>query len=93
LVQLGSSHTIFFEKLAYMFERIGDRLPGYGEYCDRVLKRWSKIPTTEEQKTALDNRCQRLVKALTYVYADIIQFCQEACRIFSTSKKGRAYVL
>jgi hypothetical protein len=71
-----------------MFEKIGDILPGYAEYYERVVQRWTKITATDVQRTSYDIRRMRIFKALSYVYADVVQFCQEACKIFSAKKGG-----
>jgi hypothetical protein len=75
-----------------MFSQLSDTLPGYSEYYDRVVQRWKRTTTTQEQAEALIARQARLAKALSYVYADIIQFCQAACSIFSTKRGGKSTV-
>ncbi|KAI9830344.1 MAG: hypothetical protein M1819_005725 [Sarea resinae] len=72
---LSSNYPNFFEKLAEMFEKIFLRLPSYEDQIRRL--RGSASSTSQP----------RLIRALSYVYADIIQFCRDACKIF-TNKRG-----
>jgi hypothetical protein len=74
--KLGSNVITFLEKFSEMLERIMHTLPSYHEHIHRLR---NIIPPSSES---------RLRKALSYVYADIIQFCQQACIIFS-GKGGR----
>ena len=60
-----------------MFERNGQRLPHYKRHIELFKARGHTSP--------------HLLTALSHVYADIILFCQEACEIFSTKKKGARY--
>ncbi|KAF3025563.1 hypothetical protein E8E14_011236 [Neopestalotiopsis sp. 37M] len=90
---LASNFSSFLDKLLAMFEKIGDRLPGYAEYYRRVLDRHvfgqsglanpkidiKKIPKFEST---------RVLKVLSYIYKDLLQFCQEACRLFDTKRRG-----
>ncbi|KAF4453686.1 NACHT domain-containing protein [Fusarium austroafricanum] len=88
---LGTNFTTFLDKILSMFEKLGDRLPGYAEYYERVVVRWKKVSANDGQRASYEARTTRMVKALSYVYADILQFCQEACRIFSTKSGGSRY--
>ncbi|KAH0542496.1 hypothetical protein FGG08_003092 [Glutinoglossum americanum] len=76
--QLGSNYISFLEKLSDMFEKMSVTLPVYEEYIRtlkaRALSRGQPVS-------------RRLLKALAYVYSDIIQFCQYACNLF-TKRKG-----
>ena len=72
---------VFVEKLADMFGNIAERLPQYKEHIGRLQSRRNNDRGDTMSLT-------RLLGALSYVYADIIQFCQDACRIFSTKRKG-----
>lgn len=75
-----------------MFERICERLPGYSEYHDRIVARHKNpsLPmSTPDSPSSL--RRGRIVKTLSYIYADIIEFCQDACKIFATKRHGVRY--
>jgi hypothetical protein len=77
-----------------MIQKIGEALPAYEEYYQMFVTRRRKaeseasgsLPT---QTLPTQIRHHRLYKALSYVYADIMQFCQEACKIFSTKRGGQ----
>lgn len=75
-----------------MFEKITDRLPLYADYYEQVVKRWDKIEANEHHRKAYETRKLRVAQSLGYVYADIIEFCQDACKIFS-SKQGGMFLL
>ena len=79
VMQLSSNFVSFFEKLADMLHRILARLPNYAEHLERLRRR------------AQFQDGSRILEALSYVYADIIQFCQAACKIFTT-KRGVEYL-
>lgn len=76
-MQLSSNFVSFFEKLADMLDRILARLPNYAEHLERLRRRAS-----------FQDR-SRIFEALSYVYSDIIQFCQSACKIFMTKTGGQ----
>ncbi|KAK7427391.1 hypothetical protein QQZ08_006160 [Neonectria magnoliae] len=88
---LGTNFNDFLEKIVSMFEKLSDRLPGYAEYHERIVKRWEKILANNDQLEAYEARRLRMAKSLSYIYADIMQFCQECCKIFSTKKGGARY--
>jgi hypothetical protein len=62
-----------FEKIAQMFDRLKQRLPSYH---DHVLRLREDCPEAAKSD---------LCKALAIVYADILQFCQDACGLFQMS--------
>jgi hypothetical protein len=70
-----------------MFERITQRLPAYREHYERFLRRRRTQPQIPDVSSPGD---VRVVQALSYVYEDIIYFCQEACKIFATKKGGKS---
>jgi predicted O-linked N-acetylglucosamine transferase (SPINDLY family) len=75
--QLGSNYISFLEKLSHMFEVIASKLSVYEEHA-RIL-----------QARAVERKQQvsiRLIKALAYIYSDIIQFCQYSCNLFAKRK-------
>jgi len=61
-----------FERLAHLLGRIRQELPSYQDYVGRV----------EADPRGLDK--EALGTALAFVYADILRFCRDACRFFST---------
>ena len=66
-----------FEKLAQMLDRMRQRLPSYH---DHILRLHDDCP--EALKSHLG-------KALAFVYADVLQFCQDACALFKMSPNGK----
>lgn len=96
--QLGTNFTTYLEKIVSMIEKIGQSLPAYEEYLKLFSARRKKlvIETSEydeESSFQLEFCNHRLYKALSYVYVDIIQFCQEACNIFGTKRGGMYFIL
>ncbi|ETS79334.1 hypothetical protein PFICI_09187 [Pestalotiopsis fici W106-1] len=85
---LASNFSSFLDKLLAMFEKIGDRLPGYAEYYRRLLTR-QVLGNTELDIPKFEST--RVVKVLSYIYTDLVQFCQEACQVFGTKKRGIRY--
>jgi hypothetical protein len=75
-----------------MFERIGNVLPAYQEYFEIFMNRRNKRAADKRAaglNFPLNEVChERVSKALSYVYADILQFCQAACKIFSPKNNG-----
>ncbi|OWY51406.1 hypothetical protein AALT_g4692 [Alternaria alternata] len=61
-----------FERLAHLLGRIRQELPSYQDYVGRL----------QADPRGLDK--EALGKALAFVYADIVSFCRDACRFFST---------
>jgi hypothetical protein len=69
-----------------MFEIITQRLPAYKEHLDRLGLRGKERPGEPVMSAT---GAGRLIKALSFIYEDIISFCQQACKIFATKKGGR----
>lgn len=86
--QLSSHYSTFLEKIVTMFERIGSRLPSYKEHFECFVERRKRL--SQSGGTSLDGAQSRLAMTLSYVYADIIQFCQSACKMFVTKKSGES---
>jgi hypothetical protein len=82
-LKLGSSYVSFLEKISDMFEKMAETLPMYEEFIAtiraRVLKKEQFVP-------------ERLLKNLAIIYSDVIQFCQEACSLFTKRKGGCIYL-
>jgi hypothetical protein len=67
-----------------MMEKMTVSLPAYYEYA-QVLRSKAKLDHGDGNYK-LSNR---LLKAFAYVFADVLQFCQEACGILSKYGKGQ----
>lgn len=75
--KLGSNLIVFLENVAMMFENIAFTLPQY--------QAWFNL--CQRNVTAQDK--DRLGQALSFVYADMIEFCLHTYRIFSRAKLGK----
>lgn len=84
--QLSSHYSTFLEKIVTMFERIGSRLSSYKEHFEHIVERRQRM--SQSDGSSLYSSQSRLAMALSYVYADIIQFCQSACKLFMVKKGG-----
>jgi hypothetical protein len=71
-----------------MLQRIGELLPAYEEYFRLFVQR-RKLWNSSATNSTNNVRHYRLYKVLSYVYVDIIRFCQEACKIFGTKRGGK----
>ncbi|ORY15989.1 hypothetical protein BCR34DRAFT_144457 [Clohesyomyces aquaticus] len=88
---LGTNYTVHLEKIVTMIQRIGEALPAYEEYFGMFLRRRKSTQVGSAPVVQIEARHHRLYKALAYVYADVVQFCQEACNIFGKKKGGIHY--
>jgi len=68
-----------------MFDRIAHKLPHFGRHISLFDRRKQQRPDVVRQAS--------LVQTLGYIFKDILQFCQEACRIFCAKDKGARYKL
>lgn len=77
-------HRVYLDKIVCMISRIRESLPSYKEYLNAFT---SKRATTLDTELTLHTevRYRRVYKGLSYVYADIMQFFSESCRIFDTN--------
>ncbi|KAK8078858.1 hypothetical protein PG994_002665 [Apiospora phragmitis] len=82
---LSSHYTNFLDKLLAMLEKISYRLPGYAEYYQKLVHRRQQNIMDGDISTLTSNR------VLSYIYTDITRFCQEACKPFSTRRRGIRY--
>jgi hypothetical protein len=57
-----------------MFENMGMLLPAYEEFTTKFQAR-----ARQENKESSG----RLLKALAYIYTDLLQFCFDACKLLS----------
>jgi hypothetical protein len=73
-----------------MIQKIGESLPAYEEYFKMFMTRRGKTESKIGSALPTEIRYRRLYKALSYVYADIVQFCQESRKIFET-KRGSVF--
>ncbi|KAF5672847.1 NACHT domain-containing protein [Fusarium circinatum] len=80
---LGSNHAKFLERVCGMFENMSILLPAYEEYASRLRSRL----TAKGHEGS-----KRIFKTLAYIYADLIQFCFEMCKLF-TRKRSRLLML
>jgi hypothetical protein len=62
-----------------MFENMGLLLPAYEEYVQEL-----RIRVQQARREV----SPRLLKALSYVYSDLIQFCFDACKLFSKKRSS-----
>lgn len=76
------------EKLVIMLQQTGEVLPAYEEFFNIFVNRRKSQEKETGIAPTVELRHHRLYKALSFVYVDIIQFCQEACRIFGSKKGG-----
>jgi hypothetical protein len=82
-VQLSSHFASFFEKLADMFGDFRRKLPNYAVHVEIIRGRKPFADRPAWRKT---HEC--LIKALSFVYVDILQFCHDASRLFSKKRRG-----
>lgn len=88
LVFLFSSHYVgFFVKLADMFEEFRRKLPKYANQVERIRERIGRIRENKELGWLNTYTC--VIKALSFVYVDMLQFCHDACRLFTKKRRGR----
>ncbi|KAF5645963.1 NACHT domain protein [Fusarium tjaetaba] len=80
---LGSNHAKFLERVCGMFENMSMLLPAYEEYASRLR---SRLTANGHEGS------NRIFKTLAYIYADLIQFCFEMCKLF-TRKRSRLLML
>ncbi|KLU90680.1 hypothetical protein MAPG_10532, partial [Magnaporthiopsis poae ATCC 64411] len=73
--QLGSSYAGFFEKTADMLSSIALEMPQYADY----------VVTCNARS---DIKSPRLLKTLSFLYTDIIDFCAQICDMFSRTGRG-----
>ncbi|KAH0559610.1 hypothetical protein GP486_003875 [Trichoglossum hirsutum] len=81
---LGTKHMTYLERIVSMIQNIGESLPAYGEYFEMFVTHKKKTESEIGSAIPTEIRYHRLFKALSYVYADIVQFCQESRKIFGT---------
>jgi hypothetical protein len=82
LFHLGQNYATFLEKIYTMFDDMVEVLPAYEEYVDHVQSKYAKGGI---------EFAPRLLKALAYVYSDILDFCLGAVRILSP-RKGELHI-
>jgi hypothetical protein len=82
--QIGTDSIAFLGKISIMIEKITITLPAFEEYLETLHSR--AIRNSKEKNDY--NVFSRLLKALAYVYADMLQFCQ-ACELFFKRRMGK----
>ncbi|KAH6889381.1 hypothetical protein B0T10DRAFT_51746 [Thelonectria olida] len=74
---LGTNHVDFLERVCELFDEMSMRLPIYEKYFETISftlrQRGSPNPS-------------RLVTAMAYVYADLLQFCFDISQLFSRKR-------
>jgi hypothetical protein len=75
--KLGTNLVVFLGNVCDMFENIAFTLPQYQTWFD-ICRAHVK-----------DKDRNRLGLALSFVYADMIEFCMHVYRIFSRARHGR----
>ena len=75
-MQVGSDYVPFLEKITDMFEAIAHELPQYQQLHDSCRHQFQR------------RQDDRLTSLMSYVYADIIQFCLELYCMFSKGPQG-----
>jgi hypothetical protein len=76
-----------------MIQRIGEMLPSYEEYFNLFVRRKQALEEDTGSTLTFDLRHHRLQKALSFVYADIVKFCQDACRLFGSNAEVRVFLI
>ncbi|KAH6681135.1 hypothetical protein F5X68DRAFT_263480 [Plectosphaerella plurivora] len=72
LVFMGTNHVQFLEGVCDMFEKMSLKLPVYEEF----VVRWKE--TKQERPLP-----ERLLRAMSFIYADVLQFSYDICQLFS----------
>jgi hypothetical protein len=80
LSQLSANFAGFFERLAAMFQEMNRKLPNYALRVELIRSRADKMSWRRTH--------ERVFKSLSLVYVDILQFCHDACRLFSKKRRG-----
>ncbi|KAF2006201.1 hypothetical protein P154DRAFT_517874 [Amniculicola lignicola CBS 123094] len=83
LFHFGQNYATFLERIYTMLDDMIEVLPAYEEYVDQVQSRYA-------QGSA--DFAPRLLKALSFVYSDILDFCLGALKILSPKRGARAKV-
>ena len=77
LVQAASKYAIFLEKVAQLLESIAHVLPVYRQIYQSCKAQYQS-----------NNHDGRLVVLMSYIYADLMQFCLDVYRMFSRCSQG-----
>jgi len=83
--QIGTDSIAFLDKISIMIKKITITLPAFEEYLETLHSR--AIRNSKEKNDY--NVFSRLLNALAYVYADMLQFCQEVCELFFKRRIGK----
>jgi hypothetical protein len=78
-LQMGTNHVQFLEGVCDMFEKMSLKLPVYEEFIQwwKVIKHARPLP-------------ERLLQAMSFIYADVLQFSYDICQLFS-HKRSRQF--
>ncbi|KAM5357150.1 hypothetical protein ACJZ2D_016563 [Fusarium nematophilum] len=77
IFQMASNFTTLFEKIENMLLRMTSTLPDFTMFLEVIARR-----TSQQAAAAFP----RLVKALGYIYGDILEFCHRVCKLLSGSE-------
>jgi hypothetical protein len=64
-----------------MLQEITASLPNYEAKVDLIRERASESGWRDSH--------QVLMRSLSYVYVDVLQFCHDSCQLFSKKHKGK----
>lgn len=78
-VKLGQNHAQFLKGVCELFQAMSLKLPIYEDF----LRKWTSLHSGQQPPV-------RLITAMAYIYADLIQFCFDICQIFSRKKSSEA---
>jgi hypothetical protein len=78
--QLSSQFVEFFERLTDMLQEIYDCLPNYKAKVELIRERALLSGWRESHEI--------LMRSLSCVYIDVLQFCHDSCHLFSNKRQG-----
>ena len=85
---MASNYAKFFERLADIFASVADHLPAFGEFY-KVLSRLLDKLDSEKGRDTIRLNADRILQALSYVYVDVLQLCQEIYALLSRKERGK----
>ena len=89
--QLSRHYVSFFEKLADMLEEITKKLPLYGKHLVILRRHAIAIATSADEAAKWRKTLDCLSRSLSYVYADILNFCHDARNLFPGGQQGPSF--
>jgi len=73
-----------------MFDEFRRELPAYYKRVEIIRERIEGTTSLKISDGVWQKTYETLFQALSHVYVDILQFCHDACRLFSKKRRGRA---